>query len=186
LKVENPDKDFTVCVDASKEGLGGVLTQEAHVICYESRKLKEHERNYITHDLELAAVIHALKMWRHYIMGIKFLLFMDNSGVKYLFNQSDLNARHARWIAFLSEFDFEVRHIKGKENKVADALSRRIHGLFEIRISRAESNMEQRIRTTSINNGNYTKIMAEFQNSIANPDKPNISIDKKGLLRFKN
>jgi hypothetical protein len=63
LKVADPDKDFIVCVDASKEGLGGVLTQEGHVIFYESRKLKEHERNYVTHDLELVAVIHALKMW---------------------------------------------------------------------------------------------------------------------------
>ena len=63
LKVADQDKDFTVCVDASKEELDGVLTQEGHVICYESRKLKEHKRNYVTHDLELAAVIHALKMW---------------------------------------------------------------------------------------------------------------------------
>ena len=63
LKVAEPNKDFTVCVDTSKEGLGVVLTQEGHVICYESRKLKEHERNYVTHDLELAAIIHALKMW---------------------------------------------------------------------------------------------------------------------------
>jgi hypothetical protein len=63
LKVVDLDKDFTVCVDASKEGLGGFLTQEGTVICYESQKLKENERNYVTHDLELAAVIHALKMW---------------------------------------------------------------------------------------------------------------------------
>jgi hypothetical protein len=62
LKVADPDKDFIVCVDASKEGLGGVLTQEGHMICYKSQKLKEHERNYVTHDLELATVIHALKM----------------------------------------------------------------------------------------------------------------------------
>jgi hypothetical protein len=101
-------------------------------------------------------------------MGRKFLLLMDNSGVKYLFNQPYLNARQARWLAFLSEFNFEVRHIKGKENKVADTLSRRVHGLFEINISRAESDLEQRIRTTSIKNRNYTKMMAGFQNSIAN------------------
>jgi len=63
LRVANPDKDFTVCMDASKEGLGGVLTQDGHVICYESHKLKEHERNCVTHDLELAVVIHTLKMW---------------------------------------------------------------------------------------------------------------------------
>jgi hypothetical protein len=86
----------------------------------------------------------------------------------------------------LSEFDFEVRHIKGKENKVGDALRRRVHGLFEINISRAESDLEQRIRTTSINDVNYTRMMAEFQNSIEKLDKPDLSIDKKGLLRFKN
>jgi hypothetical protein len=86
LKGVDPDKDFTICVDASKEGLGGVLTQEGHVIYYESRKLKEHESNYVTHDLELAVVIHALKMWRHYIMGRRFLLLTNNSGVEYLFN----------------------------------------------------------------------------------------------------
>jgi hypothetical protein len=112
-------------------------------------------------------------------MGRKFLLLTDNSGVKYLFNQPDLNARQERWLAFLREFDFEVRHIKGKENKVANALSRRVHGLFEINISRAESDLEQRKRMTGINDRNYTKMMADFQNSIANPDKPNISIDKK-------
>jgi hypothetical protein len=137
LKVADPDKDFTVCVDASKEGLGGVLTQEGYVIFYETRKLKEHERNYVTHDLELAAVIHALKMWRHYIMGRKFLLLMPNSRMKYLFNQPDLNERQASWLAFMIKFDFEVRHIKGKENKVEYALSRRVHGLFEINMSRA-------------------------------------------------
>ena len=75
-------------------------------------------------------------------MGRKFLLLTDNSGVKYLFSQPNLNARKERWIAFLSEFDFEVRHIKGKENKVEDTLSRRFHGLFEIHISREESDLE--------------------------------------------
>ena len=79
LKVSNPDKDLTVCVDASKEGLGGVLTQERHIIFYESLKSKEHERKYVTHDLQLASIIHALKMWQHYIMGRKFLLLTDNS-----------------------------------------------------------------------------------------------------------
>ena len=112
-------------------------------------------------------------------MGRKFLLLTDNSGVKYLFNQPDLNVRQARWIAFLSEFEFEVIHIKGKENKVADYLSYRIHRLFEINISRAENDLEQRIRTAGVNDENYTKIMEEFQNSIANLDKPDISINKK-------
>ena len=94
-------------------------------------------------------------------MGRRFALLADNNGVKFLFSQPDLSARKARWIAFLSEFDFEVRHIKGKENKVEDDLSRRVHGLFEINVSRAESDLEQRIRTTCINDKNYTKIVAE-------------------------
>jgi hypothetical protein len=108
LRVADPDKYFTVCVDASKEGLGGVLTQDGHIIYYESRKLKEHERNYITHDLELVAIIHALKMWQHYLMGRRCLLLTDNSGVKFLFSQPDMNTRKERWLSFLSEFYFEV------------------------------------------------------------------------------
>jgi hypothetical protein len=85
LKVADPDEDFVVCTNACKEGLGGVLMQNGHVICYESRKLKEHEINYATHDLELATIVHVLKMWRHYLMGRKFELRTYHSGLKYLF-----------------------------------------------------------------------------------------------------
>ena len=115
-------------------------------------------------------------------MGRKFLLLTDNSCVQYLFSQPDLNARQARWLAFLSEFNFKVRHIKGKENKVADALSRRVHELFEININREKSDMEQRIRLACINDGNYTKMMVGLQNNTIESDKPDLSIDKKGLL----
>ena len=110
-------------MDARKEGFGGVLTQDGHVICYESCKLKEHERNYITHDLDIEVVIHVLKMWRHYLMGRKCMLLTNNIGVNFLISQLDLNARQVRWLSFLSEFDFEVRHIKSKENKVSYAIS---------------------------------------------------------------
>ena len=74
LKIANLFKDFIVCTDACKEGLGIILVQENYVVAYESRKLKEHEKIYATHDLELAAIIHTLKMWRHYLIGRKFLL----------------------------------------------------------------------------------------------------------------
>ena len=94
--------------DACNDGLGGVLTQEGHVIAYESRKLKVHENNYATYDLELVAVIHALKMWQHHLIGIKFVLMPDNKGLKYLLDQPNLNARQGRWLAFLSEYDFEI------------------------------------------------------------------------------
>ena len=96
LRIVDPDGDFIVCTDASKEGLGGVLLQNDHAICHESWKLKEHENNYPTHDLELVAIIHALKMWRHYLMGRKFLLNTDNISLKYLFYQHDMNVRQAR------------------------------------------------------------------------------------------
>jgi ribonuclease HI len=116
-----------VCTDACKKGLGGVLTQKDHVVCYESRKLKEQERNYVAHDLELESIIHALKMWRHYLMGRKIELMIDNCGLKHLFGQPTLNARQTRWLEFISECDFEIKHISGKENQVVDALSRRAH-----------------------------------------------------------
>ena len=96
LKVVDPLKKYTVYTDASLEGVGGVLSQEGHMVCYESRKLKEHECNYVVHDLELeavvAAVVHTLKMWWNYLLGKKFLLLTDNTCVKNLFMQSSLNA----------------------------------------------------------------------------------------------
>jgi len=88
--------------------------------------LKDHEKNYLTPDLELAAIIHALKKWRHYLLGRIFVLMSDHSGLRYLFEQPNLNSMQARWLAMVSEFDFEIRYIKGKENMVIDALSRKI------------------------------------------------------------
>ena len=106
LKVAELEKKFVVCTDACGQGIGGVLMQDNHMICYESRKLKEHKNNYATHDLELAAIVHALKMWRHYLMGRRFELRIDHCGLKYLFDQPTLNARKARWLEILCEFDF--------------------------------------------------------------------------------
>jgi hypothetical protein len=103
-----------VCTNACKEVLGGFLTQNGHVTGYESRKLKEHERNYATHDLELATIVHAFNMWRHYLMGKRFELRTNHSGMKYLFEQPILNAWKTRWLEFLSEYDFDIKHIKGK------------------------------------------------------------------------
>ena len=79
--------------------------------------MKDHENNYATHDLELAAIVHALKMWRHYLMGRRFELRTDHCGLKYLFDQPNLNDRKARWLEFLCEFDFEIKRINGKRIK---------------------------------------------------------------------
>jgi hypothetical protein len=121
--------------DACKEGLGGVLSQNGFFICYESMKLKEHERHYATHDLDLADIVNALRKWRHNLMGKRFELRTDHTGMTYLFDQSTLNARQTRWLEFLSEYDFDIKHIKGKENKVAHALSRRVHEMHATMIS---------------------------------------------------
>ena len=102
LKITNPNKDFVVCTDAWNERLGGVPTKEGHVIAYESRKLKTHENNYATCDLELDAIIHGLKMWRHHLMGKRFLLMSDNISLKYSLDQQNLNARQARWLALIN------------------------------------------------------------------------------------
>ena len=96
FKIDDPFKDFFICTDACKNGLGRVLIQQNYVIGYESRKLKEHERNYTTHDLELASIIHVLNMWQHDLIGIRFLLMSDNISLKYLFDQHNLNAIQSR------------------------------------------------------------------------------------------
>jgi len=119
-------------------------------------------------------------------MGRMFLLLTDNSGVKLLFRQLDLNAGQMRWLSFLSEFDFDVRHIKGKENKVAYALSRRNDGLFEISIRKAENDIEQRIKFVSCNDKKYSKTIADLQGNAEKLDKTDLSLDKNGLPRFKN
>ena len=85
LKIADPEGNFVVCMDTCKQGIGGVLIQDGHVINYGSRKLKEHEQNYATHDLELATIIHALNMQRHYLMGKNFELITNHDGLKYLF-----------------------------------------------------------------------------------------------------
>jgi hypothetical protein len=96
LNIAYPYEYFVVCTDAFKEELGGVLSKKDHVVCYESKKLKHHERNYATHDLELETIVHVLKMWRHYIMGNKFELRTGHCGLKHLLGKPTLNARKNR------------------------------------------------------------------------------------------
>lgn len=118
-----------------KEGVGDVLMQEGKLIAYESRKLKEHEHKYSAYDLELVAFIHVLNMWWHYVMGRKFLLLTDHHSLTNYFSQPTLNVRQAWWVDFLSGFDFDIKHLQGKENWVGDALSRKVQSLYEISIS---------------------------------------------------
>jgi hypothetical protein len=96
-------KPFSMYCDASYTGLGCVLMQEGRVVVYSSRQLKIHERTYPTHDLELAAVVHALKTWRHYLYGQKCDVYTDYKSLKYIFTQSELNMRRQRWLEFIKD-----------------------------------------------------------------------------------
>ncbi|KAI3736778.1 hypothetical protein L2E82_26765 [Cichorium intybus] len=125
LSLPEGTEDFAVYSDASGLGIECVLTQRGKVIAYASRQLKEHELNYPTHDKELAAVIHALKIWRHYLYGTQCKLFTDHQSLQYLFSQKDLNARQRRWIEVFKDYDCEILYHPGKANIVADALSRK-------------------------------------------------------------
>src|SRR5688572_26991763 len=115
---------FVVYCDASRIGLGCVLMQKGKVIAYASRQLKIHERNYPTHDLELAAVVFALKIWRHYLYGVHVDVYTDHKSLQYVFTQKDLNLRQRRWLELLKDYDMSVLYHPAKANVVADALSR--------------------------------------------------------------
>ncbi|GJZ04680.1 putative nucleotidyltransferase, ribonuclease H [Tanacetum coccineum] len=125
LALPDGPKDFVVYCDASGLGLGCVLMQRGKVIAYASRQLKIHEKNYTTHDLELGAVVFALKIWRHYLYGTKSVIYTDHKSLQHIFSQKELNMRHRRWIELFSDYDCEIRYHPGKANVVADALSRK-------------------------------------------------------------
>ncbi|XP_071902449.1 uncharacterized protein [Coffea arabica] len=118
-------ESYVIYSDASREGLECVLMQKGKVVAYASRKLKSHEQNYPTHDLELAAVVFALKKWRHYLYGVTFEVYTDHKSLKYLFSQKELNLRQRKWIEFLEDYNCSINYHLGKANVVADALSRK-------------------------------------------------------------
>ncbi|GKC28186.1 putative reverse transcriptase domain-containing protein [Tanacetum coccineum] len=125
LALPEGSENFVVYCDASRKGLGAVLMQREKVIAYASCQLKIHEKNYTTHDLELGAVVFALKMWRHYLYGTKCIVFTDHKSLQHILDQKELNMRQRRWLERLSDYDCEIRYHPRKANVVADALSRK-------------------------------------------------------------
>jgi hypothetical protein len=185
LRIVDPDTDFVVWMDAYKEGLGGVPSQNGHVVCYKSRNLKENEMLYATRDLKLASIVHALKMWRYFLMGKSFDLNIDHSALKYLFEKPSLNSRQSRWLEFLSGYDFNINHIRGKENKVADALSRRVHEMHATIVSMYQSDLGHRILEVSKLDQRYVDIKEALQQGMSQHKFEGYELKEDGILMYR-
>nr|GFB93093.1 putative reverse transcriptase domain-containing protein [Tanacetum cinerariifolium] len=123
LALPEGSEDFVVYCDAWIKGLGAVLMHREKVIAFGSQQLKVHEKNYTTHDLELGAVVFALKIWRHYLYGTKCTMFTNHKSLQHILDQKELNMRQHHWLELLSDYDCEIRYHPGKANVVADALT---------------------------------------------------------------
>ena len=126
LTLPSGQDGYTMYCDASRQGLGCVLMQHENVIAYASRQLKKHEQNYLTHDLELAAAVFALRIWRHYLYGVPCRSFTDPKSLQYLFTQKELNMRQRRWVELIKDYECIIEYHSGKANVVADALGRKL------------------------------------------------------------
>ncbi|WVZ52234.1 hypothetical protein U9M48_003316 [Paspalum notatum var. saurae] len=193
-------KPFDVYCDASGSGLGCVLMQEGRVIAYASCQLRKHEVNYPTHDLELLAVVYALKKWRHYLLGNTCHIYTDHKSLKYIFTQPELNMRQRRWLELIKDYDLEVHYHPGKANVVADALSRKAHCNFiEARPTIGDIEMptaleaelynlvlEPTIKDQIIAAQKQDKGMSHIRDEINDKKKACFKLDEEGVLWFKN
>jgi ribonuclease HI len=207
LALPDIHQDFVVYCDASRQGLGCVLMQNGKVIAYASRQLKTHEQNYPTHDLELAAVVHALKIWRHYLIGNKCDIYTDHKSLKYFFTQEDLNMRQRRWLELIKDYNLEIHYHPGKANVVADALSRKsvcshveastippelCEELEKLQIEvmpkgqlntlRVQYNLEERVRQAQ----QTCPEIAEIRELMSKGKCPEFRVDATGLVRYKD
>ncbi|WVZ70358.1 LOW QUALITY PROTEIN: hypothetical protein U9M48_019033 [Paspalum notatum var. saurae] len=200
-------KPFDVYCDASGNGLGCVLMKEGRVITYASRQLRKHEANYPTHDLELAAVVHTLKIWRHYLLGNTCHIYTDHKSLKYILTQSELNMRQRWWLELIKYYDLEIHYHPGKANVVADALSRKAHcNVIEarptVRVICCEMDeikmptkqhaelynliIEPTIKDQIIVAQKKDKGMAHIRDEINEKKKACFKLDEEGVLWFKN
>ncbi|KAF5803695.1 putative nucleotidyltransferase, Ribonuclease H [Helianthus annuus] len=152
LSLPEGTEDFVVYCDASIQGLGCVLMQREKVIAYASRQLKVHEKNYTTHDLELGAVVFALKIWRHYLYGTKCTIYTDHRSLQHIFDQKELNMRQRRWVELLNDYECAIKYHPGKANVVADALSRKDNAPRRVRALQLtiQSNLPSQIRDAQL------------------------------------
>ncbi|KAK0590096.1 hypothetical protein LWI29_022628 [Acer saccharum] len=197
---------YVIYSDASLKGLGCVLMQNGRVVAYASRQLKPYELNYPMHDLELATVVFALKIWRHYLYGERCEIFTYHKSLKYFFTQKELNMRQRRWLELVKDYDCVISYHLGKANVMADALSRKSAGSsaaliatqkeimwdlenFNIEVVNAGSDgflgmivvqptLIERIKKEQIDDGNLRKIMED----VAAGKRVSFSVSDDGVL----
>ncbi|GKB96824.1 putative reverse transcriptase domain-containing protein [Tanacetum coccineum] len=152
LSLPEGSEDFVVYCDASPKGFGAVLMQREKVIAYASRQLRKNEENYTTHDLELGAVVFALRLWRHYLYGTKCTVFTDHKSLQYILDQNELKMRQRRWIELVSDYDCVIRYHPGKANVVADALSKKDKEPIRVRalVVTVHNNLPKQIRNAQV------------------------------------
>jgi hypothetical protein len=155
-------KKFGIYCDASRQELGCVLMQGGQVVSYASRQLRKHEENYPTHDLELAAVVHALKIWRHYLISHRCEIYSDHKSLKYIFTQNDLNLRQQRWLELIKDYDLGINYHPGKANVVADALSRKKYSNVTF-VRRMPSELQREIEYLNLGMVNETRVTMEVE-----------------------
>jgi len=209
LALPDPNGHFVIFCDASKMGLGCVLMQDRNVVAYASRQLRTHEKNYPTHDLELAAIVFALKIWRHYLYGGKFEMFSDHKSLKYLFDKKELNMRQRRWMEFLKDYDFELHYHPGKANIVADALRRKSlhvstlmiqemdllekfrdmnlkislsHNKIQLKAIQVTNDLKREIKEVQAND----EFLKKKKELVEKDNGGNFVIDREGILKFGN
>jgi hypothetical protein len=162
-------KKFDIYSDASRQGLGCVLMQEGQVVCYASRQLRKHEENYPTHDLELAAVVHALRIRRHYLIGHRCEIYSDHKSLKYIFTQNDLNLRQRRCLELIKDYDLGINYHPGKANVVADALSRKKYCKKYCNATfarRMPSELQREIEYLNLGMVNKTRVVMEVESTL--------------------
>ena len=189
-------RDYTVYSDASRIGLGCVLMQDGKVVAYASRQLKPHEQNYPTHNLELAAVVFALKIWQHYLYGEKCRIFTDHKILKYLLTQKYLNLRQRRWLELLKDYDCIIDYHPGKANVVADALSRKMISALTLKdydwrlapdgALLARLNVIPNLRQMIVNAQKNDAKLQELAQLVITGDKTDFAIYGSGGLSYKN
>ncbi|WVZ76220.1 hypothetical protein U9M48_024209 [Paspalum notatum var. saurae] len=180
LTLPDQQKKFTVYCDASRDGLGCVLMQEGKVVAYGSRQLRKHEVNYPTHDLELADLVYALKIRRHYLFGQRCEIYTDHKSLKYIFTRNELNMRRRRWLELIKDYDPEIHYHPSKANVVAYALRFLSH--TTVAAFEAEPTLEEEINK-------YRKEdekLREIRESLKKGEAPDFKEDEQGTLWYKN